>query len=120
MEERQSAHICLGFTPSCKLVDVVPFGDQDPLWSSSFDPFDVRAARKINASCGFDRRVSFWSPLFVVKVLVGHVDFGDIICRRLSLDINASDGEATDTDARAHGQRHCVACFHKIDPRCGG
>src|SRR5262249_40394990 len=103
-----------------QLVDVVPFGDQQPLWRGSFDPFNVRAAHKVGAPCGFDCRVDLWRPLFVVKVLVGHVDFGDVICRRLGLRVNALDRQAADTDARERGQRHCVACFHEIDPRCRG
>src|SRR5262245_35204051 len=43
-----------------------------------------------------------------------------MICWRLGLRVNALDGQAADTDARERGQRQRVACFHEIDPRCGG
>jgi hypothetical protein len=109
-------HIGLGFAPSGQLVDVVPFADQEPLWSGALDPLDVRAAHQVDAARGFDRLVDFRHPLLVVNVLVGHVDFSDVIRRRqLGLRMKALDGKAADARADERGQYHRGVCLHQFD-----
>src|SRR4029453_373643 len=82
IEHRQRLEIRLGDTPGGQLVYVVPFGDQETLWRCAFDPFDVRAAHEVDAARGFDRFVGFRYPLLAKDVLIGQVDFGDLLRSR--------------------------------------
>jgi hypothetical protein len=55
--------------PGGELVEVVPFGDQEPLGRGAFDALDVGAAHEVDAAGGSDRLVSLRAPLLVVDIL---------------------------------------------------
>jgi hypothetical protein len=69
VEQRQRIHMGVGFAPGGELVEVVPFGDQEPLGRGAFDALDVGAAHEVDAAGGSDRLVSLRAPLLVVDIL---------------------------------------------------
>src|SRR5262249_623974 len=70
---------------------------------------------QVGAAGGFDRLVGFRNSLLVENVLVGHVDFDDVIRRRsLGLRMHALGGEAADASARKRGRYNRAVSLHGI------